>query len=183
MLRAALLTTGLALTVAGAGWSDLAAQGRGTGRGEARATQRFEARSDRGAGSEGRSGGPAFCRSGAGHPTRGRQWCYEQGYGLGDERWSRAGDWDGFAFGRPDGRYRGSRLEGSVLRDILGRVIYGRLVIQSRAWGWGALSGRWLDAAVGPRVLQVQAGGHALAEFYDRDRDGRVDLVMVNLAR
>lgn len=27
--------------------------------------------------------GPAFCRSGAGHPVWGRQWCLEKGWGLG----------------------------------------------------------------------------------------------------
>lgn len=27
--------------------------------------------------------GPAFCRSGEGHPVHGRQWCYEKGFGIG----------------------------------------------------------------------------------------------------
>jgi hypothetical protein len=30
-----------------------------------------------------RGGGPAFCRSGAGHPVWGRDWCLEKGFGLG----------------------------------------------------------------------------------------------------
>jgi hypothetical protein len=30
------------------------------------------------------SRGPAFCRSGAGHPVFGRRWCLEKGFGLGD---------------------------------------------------------------------------------------------------
>jgi hypothetical protein len=30
--------------------------------------------------------GPAFCRSGAGHPVWGREWCLERGYGLGTQR-------------------------------------------------------------------------------------------------
>lgn len=132
---------------------------------------------------DGQGQGPAFCRSGAGHPTKGRQWCYDKGYGLGNERWSRAGNWGDIVFGRPDGRYSTNRMSGNVLQDILGRVIYGRLLDQSRAYGWGGLTGRWLDAAAGPRVLQVQAGNHPLAEFYDENRDGRVDLVMVNRAR
>jgi hypothetical protein len=34
--------------------------------------------------SRGRRGrGPAFCRSGAGHPVHGRQWCTRKGFGLG----------------------------------------------------------------------------------------------------
>jgi hypothetical protein len=28
----------------------------------------------------GRGGGPAFCRSGAGHPVFGREWCRERGW-------------------------------------------------------------------------------------------------------
>ena len=138
---------------------------------------------DRYEGEQGRGQGPAFCRSGAGHPTKGRQWCYDKGYGLGNDRWSRASGWDGIILGRPDGRYSTSRMGGSILQDILGRVIYGRLLSQSNAYGWGPLSGRWLDASSGPRILQVQGGGHPLAEFYDQNRDGRVDLVMVNRAR
>jgi hypothetical protein len=125
--------------------------------------------------------GPAFCRSGAGHPTKGRQWCYDKGYGLGSDRWSRAG-WDDVVFRRPDRRYDG-RIGGSVLQDILGRAVYTRLVQQSNSYGLGALNGRWLDSPAGPRILLVHAGPRPLAEFYDRNRDGRVDLVMLNRVR
>lgn len=31
-----------------------------------------------------RGQGPAFCRSGAGHPVHGREWCLQKGFGLGD---------------------------------------------------------------------------------------------------
>lgn len=31
-----------------------------------------------------RGNGPAFCRSGAGHPVHGRRWCLEKGFGLGN---------------------------------------------------------------------------------------------------
>jgi hypothetical protein len=39
-------------------------------------------------------GGPAFCRSGSGHPVFGRQWCREKGFSLGVDRrdLGRAGD-------------------------------------------------------------------------------------------
>lgn len=30
--------------------------------------------------------GPAFCRSGEGHPVHGRRWCVEKGFGLGGGR-------------------------------------------------------------------------------------------------
>ena len=129
------------------------------------------------------SRGPAFCRSGAGHPTKGRQWCYDKGYGLGNDRWSRVGGLEDIVFGRTSRRTSDGRMNGSVLQDILGRIVYGRLLSQSNSYGWGALSGRWLDASAGPRILQVQAGSHPLAEFYDQNRDGRVDLVMMNRLR
>lgn len=32
-----------------------------------------------------RGKGPAFCRSGAGHPVFGRRWCVQKGFGLGRE--------------------------------------------------------------------------------------------------
>ncbi|MGI8618405.1 MAG: hypothetical protein ACR2L6_04865, partial [Gemmatimonadaceae bacterium] len=37
-------------------------------------------------------GAPSFCRSGAGHPNWGRQWCIDKGFGLGSDngtRWGR----------------------------------------------------------------------------------------------
>lgn len=43
--------------------------------GDDRIDERFRARRGR---------GPAFCRSGAGHPVFGRRWCLEKGFGLGD---------------------------------------------------------------------------------------------------
>lgn len=30
-----------------------------------------------------RNAGPSFCRSGAGHPVHGRQWCLDKGWGVG----------------------------------------------------------------------------------------------------
>jgi len=123
---------------------------------------------------------PAFCRSGAGHPTLGRQWCYDKGYGLGGQRWSRAA-WSGVAFLRP-ARYSGW-IGGAALRGVLGNLIYLRLYGLSLTYGWGTLNGHWLDASVGPRILEIRAGGRPLAELYDRDRDGRVDLVMLNHPR
>lgn len=42
---------------------------------DGRVDERFRARRGR---------GPAFCRSGAGHPVFGRRWCLEKGFGLGN---------------------------------------------------------------------------------------------------
>lgn len=42
-----------------------------------------------GKGNQGGDRGPAFCRSGQGHPVHGRRWCIEKGFGLGPYRDSR----------------------------------------------------------------------------------------------
>lgn len=126
---------------------------------------------------------PPFCRSGSGHPSFGRQWCYEKGYGLGNDYWWRAG-WDNVIFGRTSRlyAYRGD-VTGAILQEVLGRVVYGRLIAQAGVLGGGTLRGHWLDAASGPRILQVHAGTRPLAELYDLNRDNRVDLIMLNRGR
>jgi hypothetical protein len=112
--------------------------------------------------------------------VHGRQWCVRKGYGLGTrDRWDRAG-WDDIIFGRRDRRYDDRSLGRSVLGDILGRTMLGRLDTQSRYVGGGTLNGRWLDQRTGPLILQVFAGRTPLAEFVDENRDGRTDFVMLN---
>lgn len=74
---------------------------------------------------EARGRGPAFCRSGAGHPVHGRRWCVDKGFGLG-----RRGDLDRRRDSledilggiprrepRPENRSRGSVID--VLEDVL----------------------------------------------------------------
>jgi hypothetical protein len=71
------------------------AQGRGNGKGRDRDTNRPELirrgedrRADDRRWDDQRRGdrpGPAFCRSGAGHPVHGRQWCRDKGFGLGGD--------------------------------------------------------------------------------------------------
>ncbi|HUP02087.1 MAG TPA: hypothetical protein VM737_11275 [Gemmatimonadota bacterium] len=56
--------------------------------------------------------GPAFCRSGAGHPVFGRRWCLDKGFGLGDRRFR---DRDGIVF-----RDR----NGSIVIDRDGDIIF-----------------------------------------------------------
>lgn len=121
--------------------------------------------------------GPAFCRSGAGHPQFGRQWCVDKGFGLGNSQWGNAG-WGDVVLRRTSSR--ASTVSAGTLSDIVGRVIFGRLQSQSNG---GALSGLWLTPATGPVVLQVQSGGRPIAEFVDRNRDGRTEVVLLNLRR
>lgn len=47
--------------------------------------RRYESRSKDKNGRKGK--GPAFCRSGEGHPVHGRQWCRDKGFGLGDDHY------------------------------------------------------------------------------------------------
>lgn len=72
----------IALTVVGA--NDACAQGRGRGGGNDRVGRLVIVLDDDFLGSQRRRGrGPAFCRSGAGHPVHGRRWCVQKGFGLG----------------------------------------------------------------------------------------------------
>lgn len=132
-----------------------------------------------------RGNAPAFCRSGAGHPVWGRDWCIDQGFGLGSERgtiWSR-GDVDDIVFRRPIER---EGLDRGGLIDVLGDVVFGRLALQSMLLGYTEpLSGRYVVAGEpdAPRILRVQAGDQAVAELIDRDRDGRVEVLYVSQPR
>jgi hypothetical protein len=148
---------------------------------EARARQARE-QANRNQVSKGKNGnGPAFCRSGAGHPVQGRAWCVQKGFGLGNDRWGNAG-WGNVPLGGRASSRTGTAT-GGVLSDILGRVIYGRLQTQANNFGGGPLTGRWVSNSGGPLLLQVQAGGRPLAEFVDGNRDGRAEVVMLNLGR
>jgi hypothetical protein len=92
----------------------------------------------------------------------------------GGERWERA-DWGDLRF-RFSGTVRGRELSATQLESLLGRGVVARLT--RHAWEEqveGALQGRWLDDE--PLVLRVYGGRVPLAEFTDRDRDGRVDLL------
>jgi hypothetical protein len=129
-----------------------------------------------------KQGGPPFCRSGAGHPVHGRSWCVEKGYGYGSDNWGRAGGWGDVIFGRND-RDRNRTLSGGSIADVLGSVIFGRLQQQSRALGGGPMTGRWVSTSGGPLLFQVQSGSRPLAEFVDGNRDGRAEVVYLNLGR
>lgn len=166
---------GAALTLTGA--AHLEAQGRGSGAADA------WREADR------RAGGPAFCRSGAGHPVHGRRWCVRKGFGLGGVGWRRL-DLGEVIFRDLPRRNRGI-LDRSDLGALLGTAVLDRLLDEALGHHYRErhyrdrrripLTGRWLEAS-GTRVLQLRAGDRPLAELGDLDRDGVVE-VLLRVAR
>ena len=129
---------------------------------------------------------PAFCRSGAGHPVHGREWCIEKGFGLGvSDRsiWSRATDIGSIRISK---RPTTEMVDRGGLLDILGDVVFGRLAVQSLVLGNDEpLVGRWVasDEPDSPFILRVTAGDVAVAELVDTDRDDDVDVLFVSQPR
>lgn len=132
--------------------------------------------------------GPAFCRSGAGHPVHGRSWCAEKGWGLGndryrndryDDRYERDRTWGDIIFGRTPRRTDDRvTLSSGVLQDVLGRRTLDRFRAYSRELGLrDALNGRWSERRDGSRLLRLQSDDVPVAVLYDDNRDGRVDLI------
>jgi len=124
---------------------------------------------------------PAFCRSGAGHPVWGRQWCLEKGFGLGggnDFRWARTIDPRDVSFLQTG---TGS-LTRDALTSVLGDVVLDRLGLHALTLGYtDPLTGQWLGESTGPRVLFVTSGGLPVAEIMDTNRDNRADNLLVAL--
>jgi hypothetical protein len=128
------------------------------------------------------AGSPAFCRSGAGHPVWGRDWCLDKGFGLGDRdrTWGVDRGLEDIILRSPDPRR--DVLDRGGLIDVLGDVIFGRLAVQSLVLGADQpLSGRWIGQPEGPRTLRVTAGDLPVAELVDYDRDDSVDTILFNL--
>lgn len=132
---------------------------------------------------ETKEGAPSFCRSGAGHPVWGRQWCLDKGFGLGAESgylWGRATRADDIVFRR---RSTGS-LVGDALVGLLGQTAFDRLALHAITLGFSdPISGRWLGepTGAGPRVLLLQSGQRPVAEVVDLNGDDRADLMLVAL--
>lgn len=128
-----------------------------------------------------REGAPSFCRSGAGHPVWGRQWCLDKGFGLGSEanvRWARAIE-PGVVVFRETPEQALTRV---VLRRVLGDVAFNRLAVHAITLGLAEpLTGVWLGEPSGPRVLLVSAGDQPVAEVVDVNRDNRVETLFVAL--
>jgi hypothetical protein len=128
-----------------------------------------------------KNGAPSFCRSGAGHPVWGRQWCIDKGFGLGtdeDFRWARAIDFNNVVFQRPITTTE--LLTRDLLAGLLGDNAFNRLAAHAITLGLvEPLAGRWIGEPVGPRVLLVSSGPRPIAEMVDVDRDNRADLLVV----
>lgn len=124
-----------------------------------------------------RGNGPPFCRNGQGHPVHGMQWCRDKGWDNGSSL--RNTGWQDVILRRPrDVSQR--ELNRSVLQDVLGQVIYGRIDQQRLRLGMSTpLVGRWIDASNGS-ILNLFAGGLQVAQILDRNRDGRADVVLLN---
>ena len=129
---------------------------------------------------EPRSGAPAFCRNGEGHPVWGREWCLDKGFGLGrsnDRYWARTRV-DDIVFGRPIDR---DRLDRGSLIDVLGDVVFGRLALHALTLGFDQpLMGYYVSEPQSPQILRLHSGDEPVAEMIDVDRDGRVDLLYVS---
>lgn len=129
-----------------------------------------------------RDGAPAFCRSGAGHPVWGRQWCIDKGFGLGDYqdyRWGQSTDLGDWTYGR--GAYQPS-ITNSILQSLLGTTAYNRLALHAVELGLlEPLTGRWASQETGPQLLMVNSGNYPVAEVVDSNRDFRWDDLLVAL--
>ena len=128
------------------------------------------------------SGAPSFCRSGAGHPVWGRQWCLDKGFGLGTQqnvRWGTTRSVSDIIFGR---RVNSGVVPRDMLLNILGPVAFDRLALHAVTLGYtDPLTGVWHSEATGPDVLFVNSGRVPIAEFVDTNRDQRPELMLVAL--
>ena len=128
------------------------------------------------------AGAPSFCRSGAGHPVWGRQWCLDKGFGLGSTqnvRWGTTRDIGDIVFGR---RVSSGTITRDVLLNLLGPVAFDRLALHAVTLGYtDPLTGVWHSEATGPDVLFVNSGDWPIAELVDTNRDQRPDLMLVAL--
>jgi len=129
------------------------------------------------------SGAPSFCRSGAGHPVWGRQWCIDKGFGLGSARnirWGVTDDLDQAIILRPVSA--GNTIASDVLARMLGTPTMDRLALHAITLGLvDPLVGRWLGEPNGQRVLLVQSGNTPVTEFVDTNRDDRADRALIAL--
>jgi hypothetical protein len=140
-------------------------------------------------GNRGRGNGPAFCRSGEGHPVFGRQWCRDKGFGLGgDRRYDQRRDRDRRYDSRnriPDiifgGRSSRGTLDQRRMEGILGRSTVNMLAsVRDSARLSGNLNARWVPTRDGrSHVMQVRSGNTPLAELVDMTGDRRVNYVVL----
>lgn len=127
-------------------------------------------------------GAPIFCRTGAGHPQWGRQWCLDKGFGLGTEsdvRWGRNLDLEDVTFLREP---TSTMLTRAALAAVLGDRAVDRLALHAITLGLvDPLVGTWRTDPAGARVLMVNSGGFPVAEIVDANGDKRSDRMVVAL--
>ena len=123
--------------------------------------------------------GPSFCRSGAGHPVYGRQWCLEKGHGLGESSWRHA-RFGRVVFGKaPKGPLENPQLGARDIAEILTDIVLDEIFGES-PYDRARLDGTWRGGSPeGLLVLEVRLGGSPVAELTDTDLDGEVDVVLV----
>ena len=125
-----------------------------------------------------RGNGPSFCRSGAGHPVFGWEWCLDRGWdrsGSRAIRWEQR-TWEDVIFRTPRGDRR-QTLDRRGLEGVLGDIVFGRIDTRRRALGSSAdYRGRWTTSGNG-RELWITAGGVPIARLVDADGDRRVDRI------
>jgi hypothetical protein len=125
--------------------------------------------------------GPAFCRSGAGHPVYGRQWCLDHGFGLGNASWRKAQP-GRIRFERvPQGRIETTRLGWREVAGILTDVALDEIFGESHYdLDRERLAGEWRGGDTeGLLVFELMLGDDPVAELTDLDLDGQVDVVLV----
>jgi hypothetical protein len=122
--------------------------------------------------------GPSFCRDGSGHPVKGRQWCRDKGFGLGNSRavWERA-RWEDIILRQPR-----RRDDGRLGRSVLGGIIGDRALRRFETYGYdnygrGDVHGHWYDDA-DAAILELSIGGVPFARLIDSNRNGRVNTVL-----
>ena len=127
-----------------------------------------------------RGNGPSFCRSGAGHPVFGWDWCSERGWdrsGSSAIRWENR-SWEDVIFRTPRGDRRRT-LDRGGLGEVLGDIVFGRIDTRRRDLSRSTdYLGRWLTTG-SSRELWISAGGVPVARLVDRDGDRRVDAVFM----
>lgn len=152
----------LSLVIAGLTLPAAGAEQRGRGRGKT-------------------ANGPAFCRSGAGHPVHGRLWCLEQGFGLGGSIWRRV-QLGTIVFNRvPRGRIENVRLGSREIAEILTDVALDGIFGESHhGLDRSRLGAKWRGgASEGVYVLEVLNDDTPVAELVDTDLDGKVDVILI----
>jgi hypothetical protein len=128
-----------------------------------------------------KSGSPSFCRSGAGHPVYGRQWCLEKGFRVGDGPPWAALVVDEIVFAKtPKGRIDPRPLGWQEIAEILSHTAVDMLFDQiGSPDDREKVSGQWRGGEeYGVFVLELMDGDEPLAELNDTDGDGRVDVVV-----